>query len=68
MSVKHHRHHFHALWWNLGPHGRQDIHIHSCEADDCDRVLVGMGRDCSGAEQPHQKTTLTEEGFRPKLV
>ena len=66
MASKRHRHEFHALWWCFGPYGRQDVHVHSCVKDetedgpwkgDCDRVLVGPGRDCTAV--PHHRETLS---------
>lgn len=56
--VKHHHHEFSGLWWHLGPHGRQDVHVHSCHDEDCDRVLIGEGRECDGRRSHHHRETL----------
>jgi hypothetical protein len=53
--VKPHRHVFGSLWSHLGPHGRQDVHVHSCFTQGCDRVLVGAGRNCSGNVADHHR-------------
>jgi hypothetical protein len=53
-----HRHEFTALWWTFGPYGRQDVHVHSCFTDGCDRVLIGPGRDCDGDPATHHRETL----------
>lgn len=63
MSAKRHKHTWTALWWNFGPHGRQDVHVHSCfdHTDDrgsCGRVLVGEGRSCDGRPESHRRETL----------
>lgn len=63
MSVLKHKHWFTSLWYQLGPYGRQDVHLHSCiEGGElgarCDRVLVGEGRECEGAKQKHWRATL----------
>jgi hypothetical protein len=58
MTSKHHKHQFGSIWWHFGQYGRQDVHIHSCFDFDCDRVLVGEGRDCDGPGQPHHRETL----------
>jgi hypothetical protein len=59
MPSKNHKHTFTALWWHFGPYGRQDVHIHNCTDDDCDRVLIGEGRDCKGADKTkHWRETL----------
>ncbi len=54
-------HAFHALWWHLGPYGRQDVHLHSClDHERCGIVLVGEGRDCKGRDggQRHVRKRL----------
>lgn len=64
MPAKRHRHEFHALWSHFGPYStRGDVHWHPCIAgpedkqNDCDRVLIGEGRDCvKGAK--HWRETL----------
>lgn len=66
-----HRHWFSALWSNFGPYGPQDVHYHPClheAADgeyDCQRVVIGPGRECSGTEG-HARMTLTENGPRER--
>lgn len=37
---------FHALYFHLGPFGRQDIHLHPRIDRDTLDVLVGFGREC----------------------
>jgi len=45
---KKHEHWITALWWNFGPFGRQDVHVHSCiEGSRCQLVLIGEGRNCT---------------------
>jgi len=56
--VKRHKHQFAAIWWHFGQYGRQDVHVHSCCAEDCDRVLVGAGRDCDPEDCDHHRETL----------
>jgi hypothetical protein len=59
MSARRHKHAFTALWWHFGPHGRQNVHVHSCFGEDCDRVVIGEGRECEGPErQAHHRETL----------
>lgn len=58
LNVKRHPHEFTALWWHFGPYGRQDVHVHSCFTEGCDRVLVGAGRSCSGSGKDHHRETL----------
>lgn len=60
MSAKRHTHEFTALYWCFGPHGRQDVHVHSCFDEGCDRVLVGKGRVCSGKPEDHHRETLDD--------
>ncbi len=66
-----HRHWFTALWWHFGQYGPQDVHVHSClheDADgehDCQRVIIGPGRDCAGT-QDHERMTLTLFGPRKR--
>lgn len=39
---------FHALWYHLGPYGRQDIHLHPrFDKEGTDDVLVGFGFHCT---------------------
>lgn len=68
MSAKRHRHEFSMLWWHFGPYGRQDVHVHSCYAGawdrqppegDCERILIGEGRDCDGRPESHHRETLS---------
>lgn len=54
-----HVHDFHALWWNFGQYGRQDVHLHPCHAESCEVELVGAGYDCGGKGTPHTPKTLT---------
>ena len=68
-----HKHWFTALWWHFGPFGPQDVHVHSCLHEscgehDCDRVLVGPGRDCAGQDGKHERMTLTESGPRKRAL
>ncbi len=54
-----HKHWFTALWWNFGKYGRQDVHVHSCiegEPGDCERVIIGTGRDCTKDSAHHRET------------
>ncbi len=57
------RHVFHALSHVLGPYGRQDVHVHPCHTEGCDRVLLGEGRTCKGKGGRHWRATLTERGI-----
>lgn len=70
-GAKRHKHEFSALWSHFGPHGRQDVHVHSCyrgewigdpapapDFERCDRVLIGAGRDCDGKAESHHRETL----------
>lgn len=57
---KRHKHVFTLLYWHFGPYGDQTVHIHSCFTDDCDRVLIGQGRNCSGSAADHRRETLGE--------
>lgn len=59
LRCKHHRHKFHGLYYHFGPFGRQDVHVHPCLNDDCARVLIGTGRECSGDAADHHRETLT---------
>lgn len=68
MSVGRHRHEFSALWWHFGPYGDQDVHVHSCFHDGCDRVVVGDGRDCDGRADSHVRFTLREAGPSPAQI
>lgn len=54
--AKRHRHTFHALWFNFGPYGRQNVHVHPCWDRDCERVLIGEGRDCKSDASHHRET------------
>jgi len=58
MGAKRHRHDFTALWTHFGPYGDQTVHYHVCLDERCDRVLIGDGRDCKGANQKHRRKTL----------
>lgn len=61
-----HKHEFSALWWHFGPYGPQDVHVHSCFTEGCDRVVIGDGRECDVSKgQRHRRMTLTEDG--PKV-
>ncbi len=57
-ASKRHKHEFTALWWNFGPFGRQDVHVHDCFDRECSRVVIGAGRDCD-IEAEHHRETLT---------
>jgi hypothetical protein len=48
---------FHAMFWRLGKYGRQDVHLHPCTTENCERELVGEGRVCNGSR--HVAKTLT---------
>jgi hypothetical protein len=61
VTAKRHKHEFTALWWHFGPYGRQDVHVHDCFDEDCDRVVVGDGRDCDGQGESHHRETLEEK-------
>lgn len=68
-AIAKHKHVFAALWWGLGPYGRQDVHIHSCtegEPGDCARVVVGPDRKrCDGNMATHKRATLPlPDGFK----
>lgn len=63
-GCKRHKHTFTALWWHLGPFGRQDVHIHSCFDVDCDRVVVGPGRSCDGDRETHWRETLGSDNLK----
>lgn len=52
-------HDFHGLWWNFGPHGRQDVHMHPCDRPSCEAEMVGPGRDCDGVWDTHVAKPLT---------
>ncbi len=54
-----HRHEFTAIWDHFGPYGDQTVHYHPCFTEDCDRVLIGDGRDCDGKSATHRRKTLT---------
>jgi len=60
-----HEHEFTALWWHFGPHGNQDVHLHSCFTQGCSRVLVGDGRECDGKSESHREVRLTQAGMVP---
>lgn len=51
-------HDFTALWWNFGPYGPQDVHVHDCHNERCSYVLIGEGRECSKDTQ-HYLERLT---------
>lgn len=57
-KVRRHTHEFTALWWHFGPYGRQDVHVHGCFTEGCDRVLIGEQRECSGSMSDHHRETL----------
>lgn len=61
MAAKRHKHTFTALYWHFGEFGPQNVHVHSCFDRDCDRVVIGRGRECGGARSPHRRYTLTDE-------
>jgi hypothetical protein len=47
-----HKHEFHAIWWNFGQYGPQDVHMHPCE---CGVELQGPGKDCDGDAKSHRR-------------
>ena len=51
-----HQHEFTGLWWNFGPYGRQDVHVHSCFDRRCSEVVVGQGRDCKASSSHRQES------------
>lgn len=57
--MREHTHRFGALWWNLGPAGRQDIHLHPCAAESCEVELVGLGHTCDEDKSTHVRKLLT---------
>lgn len=57
-----HQHDFHALSWNFGKYGRQDVHLHPCERPSCHYELVGLGRECDGDTSTHVPKTLSTRG------
>lgn len=57
VSAKRHKHTFTGLWVHFGPYGPQDIHYHPCWDQECDRVLIGQGRECV-ADHDHRRETL----------
>lgn len=58
MSARRHKHTFSLFYWHFGPYGRQDVHVHSCWDEDCDRVLIGWSRECDGKPESHHRETL----------
>lgn len=66
-------HEFHTLWYGLGPHGPQDVHVHPCSKDGhgpnddgpkagCSEVLLGYDRDrCTGRIEFHERANLDDE-------
>lgn len=58
---KRHTHEFSGFWWHYGPYGPQDVHLHGCFEDCCDRTLVAEGRTCEGESQPHYRFTLGQD-------
>jgi hypothetical protein len=61
QSRPRHKHEFSGLWWHYGPYGPQDVHLHGCFEEDCDRTLVAEGRECGGSEQPHFRFWLGDD-------
>jgi hypothetical protein len=61
VSAKKHKHTFTALWSHFGQFGRQDIHVHGCFDYDCDRVVIGKGRECDGKPGSHHRETLKDD-------
>jgi hypothetical protein len=55
-----HKHIFHALWWNFGPLGPHDVHMHPCYDGRCKAELQGVGHDCNG--QGLHRQVRYEEG------
>jgi hypothetical protein len=58
----------HGMSWCFGPYGPQDVHVHSCIADEhganeaspCDVVWIGLGRTCEGGMDRHQQANLDD--------
>jgi hypothetical protein len=59
-AAKRHRHAWHALYWHFGPYGPQDVHVHPCMRDECERVMIGDGRECS-LKAEHRRVRLVED-------
>lgn len=55
--AKRHKHTFSSLWFRFGAFGRQDVHIHPCFDEDCERVVIGEGQDCKKGAK-HWRETL----------
>lgn len=56
-----HTHEFTLMYWHYGQYGPQDVHLHSCFTEDCQRVLIAKGRTCD-TKAKHHRHTLTEAG------
>ena len=57
MSSCRHLEGFTTLYFHLGPHGDQDVHLHQCFTEGCDRVIVGDGRTCDPSG-PHRRAWM----------
>lgn len=62
-------HRYSSLIWHYGQFGPQDVHVHSCEDESCDWVLVGPSRDCAGLDD-HEAHRLRSSpvGLRKRTV
>jgi hypothetical protein len=59
-ACKKHRHTFTALWAHSynSPYGSKNAeHYHACVDEDCNRVLVGKGKNCDGKPGSHRRET-----------
>jgi hypothetical protein len=67
MAAKAHEHVFTALAYHpavpgtCGRESYRDVHVHACWDEDCDRVVVGIGR-C--ADRHHYRDTLPLDDAR----
>ena len=68
MSAKRHPHDFTLLYYHFGSYGPQDVHVHPCFDEDCDRVLIGAGRECDGSDVSHHRETLTDNDVLTRPV
>jgi hypothetical protein len=61
VSAKRHTHTFTALYTHFGPYraDHRAVHYHVCMDCECDRVLIGKGRDCGG-DHDHWRETLAQ--------
>ena len=62
------KHEYHAMYWHLGPFGRQDVHLHPCIChDNSDAQLVGLGRGCDpNGEHVEKKLGIAKNHWTAK--